>query len=100
MFDYIAMRKPLVVSRTRSVLQTLAPLASSCSTLMTLRTSHAPSEPCIPMRSGDNGWSGAPPRSQSLTAGRTSERFYRNMVERLLEPHRPAALKNWSTHIS
>jgi glycosyltransferase involved in cell wall biosynthesis len=100
MFDYIAMRKPLAVSRTRSVLQTFG---SSCFELFdsddpedlarAIRTLHAD-----------------PERRQRLVrrAAEVAEPYrwthqrevYRNMVERLLEPRRPAALKNWSTHTS
>ncbi|MDQ3736454.1 MAG: glycosyltransferase family 4 protein [Actinomycetota bacterium] len=100
MFDYIAMRKPLVVSRTRSVLQTFG---SSCFELFdsddpedlarAIRTLHAD-----------------PERRQRLVrrAAEVAEPYrwtrqrevYRNMVERLLEPPRPAALKNWSIHMS
>ena len=100
MFDYIAMRKPLVASRTRSVLQTFG---SSCFELFdsddpedlarAIRTLHAD-----------------PERRQRLVrrAAEVAEPYrwtrqrevYRNMVERLLEPPRPAALKNWSIHMS
>jgi glycosyltransferase involved in cell wall biosynthesis len=86
-----------VVSRTRSVLQTFG---SSCFELFdsddpedlarAIRTLHAD-----------------PERRQRLVrrAAEVAEPFrwthqrevYRNIVERLLEPHRAAALKNWST---
>jgi glycosyltransferase involved in cell wall biosynthesis len=90
------MRKPLVVSRTRSVLQTFG---SSCFELFdsddpedlarAIRTLHAD-----------------PERRQRLVrrAAEVAEPYrwthqrevYRKLVERLLEPHRAAALKNWS----
>jgi glycosyltransferase involved in cell wall biosynthesis len=93
MFDYIAMRKPLVVSRTRSVLQAFG---SSCFELFdsddpedlarAIRTLHAD-----------------PERRQQLVrrAAEVAEPYrwahqrevYRNVVERLLEPRRPTELK-------
>jgi hypothetical protein len=72
MFDFIAMGKPVLSSRTRSVEQTFPPTVSSGSSRTTQPTSHRPCVGCTTTRTtGRDSPPGRPPPPIRI-AGRTS----------------------------